>query len=144
LNPADNPLCQVRNEEIRAHGVPFAGVMADDELCAGVQGQERVKVPAFLVTSCGAALPNGNTAPKLVDLAGRHGQAAYAFIQEPGALLASHAEHFKNGVNVAISQPCTSPDADAFGEKFYDLNSLVMIQAKPVQRLRFAESRSAK
>ena len=46
-------------------------------------------------------------------------------------------------MDVAISQPSTSPDADAFGQKFYDLDGLVMIQPKPVQRLGFAESRSA-
>jgi hypothetical protein len=46
-------------------------------------------------------------------------------------------------MDVAISQPSTSPDADAFGQKFYDLDGFVMIQAKPGKRLGFTESRSA-
>jgi len=36
---------------------------------------------------------------------------------------------------VAIRQAGASPDADAFGEKFYDLDGLVMFQAKAVEGL---------
>ena len=60
LNSANDPACQVRDKGVCVLVIALCGMVGNDQLCASVQGQERVKITPFLIVGRCPALPDSD------------------------------------------------------------------------------------
>jgi hypothetical protein len=71
-----------------------------------------------------------NEAPKLIYLNGLARHVAYRDVQQPGAILASKAQHVQDRAFVQLGEPCRSPYPDTLGKQVNHWRGLVQIDTQ--------------
>ena len=139
MNPTCDAFGRIRYKGVRVLIISFAGIVTDDELFAGSDGQIGVLIAAFHVTFGCPPLADSNPCPQFINLQGAGLDIANQPVMQLLAFLAYGVQDGQHGLMLAAGQSGSGANAHALTEQFDDLNDLFMVNSHSVQRLIFRE-----